>query len=431
MAYGTSFAIGTLFGYFYLTDTRSSIHRWLLVPALRYIYKDAEDAHHAGVSILKLLYRLNLHPRERSDPNIQGLGVHVFGHDLESPIATSAGIDKDADVPSALLALGPAIVEVGGITPLPQEGNPKPRVFRIPSQNALINRYGLNSKGADFVADQLRRRLKEYAYDRGLGLDAAAEQTVLDGELGVPPGSLAKGKLLAVQVSKNKATPDDDIDAVRSDYVTCVEKLAKYADIITVNVSSPNTPGLRGLQQKEPLKYILSGVVDAARATRRTSKPAVMVKVSPDEDSEDDVLGICQAVWASGVDGIIVGNTTNKRPDPLPAGFVLPAVEEKILLEQGGYSGPQLFERTVALVQRYRAMLDEALEVHPDKQLTRKVIFATGGITNGKQALRVLEAGASIAQIYTAMVYGGVGTATRIRDEMRQELLQETSDIAR
>ncbi|KAL9091565.1 MAG: hypothetical protein Q9159_001303 [Coniocarpon cinnabarinum] len=372
--------------------------------------------------MLKYLCRFNLQPREREERQDGSLGVHVLGYDLTCPVGTSAGIDKDGDIPSALLGLGPGIVEIGGVTPLPQEGNPKPRVFRIPSQNALINRYGLNSRGADYVANQLRRRLKEFSHARGLGLSEDAEQRVLDGELGVPGGSLTRGKLLAVQVAKNKSTPDGDIDAVRADYVTCVEKLARYSDIITVNVSSPNTPGLRGLQQQEPLKYILSGVVNAARSTRRASTPAVMVKVSPDEDSEEDVRGICQAVWASGVDGIIVGNTTKKRPDPVPAGSVLSTAESKIALEQGGYSGPQLFERTVALVRRYRSMLDAAWEAHPDKRLTRKTIFATGGITNGQQALEVLEAGASIAQVYTAMVYGGVGTIARIKDEMRTEL---------
>lgn len=110
-----------------------------------------------------------------------------------------------------------------------------------------------------------------------------------------------------------------------------------------------------------------------------------------------------QAVWASGVDGIIVGNTTKKRPDPLPSGYSLPSDEARLVQEQGGYSGPQMFDRTLALVKRYRKILDEALLRHPDMDLEPKVIFATGGITNGKQALEVLNAGASIAQIYTAL----------------------------
>ena len=209
------------------------------------------------------------------------------------------------------------------------------------------------------MAMRLRQRVREYAYAIGFGIDEIAEQRVLDGDAGVPPGSLVEGKLMAVQVAKNKFTPDDDIEAVKRDYVYCVEALAKYADIIVVNVSSPNTPGLRGLQKVEPLTNILKGVVEAAKRADRKVKLAVMVKVSPDEDSEEQVSGIVDAIWESEVDGVIVGNTTKTRPDPLPAGFSLPGREAAILLEQGGYSGPQLFERTVNLVKRYRRLLDD------------------------------------------------------------------------
>lgn len=499
---------------------------------MRALYPDAEDAHHAGNKTLKALYTFGLHPRERGNPDAKGdLRVEVFGHVLDNPIATSAGIDKNAEIPGPLLAFGPGIVEVGGATPLPQGGNEKPRVWRIPSQNALINRYGLNSEGADNVAMRLRQRVREFAYSIGLGLDPEAERKVLDGEAGVPPGSLTAGRLLAVQVAKMKTTPGDDIQAVAQDYVYCVNQLAKYADILVVNVSSPNTPGLRSLQASAPLTTILTSVVEAAKSCDRKTKPAVMVKVSPDEDSDEQVSGICSAVWASGVDGIIVGNTTNKRPDPLPKGYVLPAKEERLLLELGGYSGPQLFERTVALVKKYKQALDQGPPKPPpakttDKPTTSpkkteakstaststtssetpaltperidasvkrdeqrlkpltpeaeaasqqpliklperhagtaepshpleaaspglsssthaaqglsspqtsaastpaapqkdKVIFATGGITNGKQALEVLNAGASVAMVYTALVYGGAGTISKIKSEMRDEM---------
>lgn len=429
--------------------------------------------------------------------------IQVFDHTLTNPIGTSAGIDKHASIPTPLFALGPSIVEIGGCTPYPQDGNPKPRVFRVPSQKGMINRYGLNSEGVDNVAMRLRQRVREYAYTMGLGIDEEAEQKVLDGEAGVPSGSLIPGKLLAVQVAKNSFTPDGDIEAVKADYVYCVDAVARYADIIVVNVSSPNTPGLRGLQRVEPLTNVLTGVVEAAKKASKKTKPAVMVKVSPDEDSEEQVRGICDAVWESGVDGVIVSNTTKRRQDLLPAGYSLPEREARTLLEQGGYSGPQLFERTVALTRRYRAMLDEGpqeeestsstLEKAPPsenlesrieattardaanlkpqtteaeassksqplirlparnnpfssddlpktpntpalsadhhiKQIPplpspkRKVIFATGGITNGKQALEVLEAGASVAQVYTTLVYLGVGAIARIKEEMREEM---------
>jgi dihydroorotate dehydrogenase len=525
--YGTSLILGFGLIYLYITDTRASAHRWLVVPALRILYPDPEDAHKAGNSALKTLWHLGLHPRERVDPDKRGdLKIEVFGHTLANPIATSAGIDKHADIPNPLFAIGPSIIEIGGTTPMPQDGNEKPRVFRLPSQGALINRYGLNSEGADHVAMRLRQRVREFAHSMGLGHDAAAETFVLDGHAGVPPGSLMDGKLLAVNIAKNKFTPEHDVEAVERDYVYCVERLAPYADILVVNVSSPNTPGLRSLQQTRPLTKILTGVVKAAKETDRQTKVAIMVKVSPDEDSDEQIAGICQAVWESGVDGVIVGNTTNRRPEPLPSLRPLSPVEEQTLLEHGGFSGPHLFDRTVALVKRYKKLLDErpstaiqneqslselesqareieeslkadekiheassettssnpsdsvessvdrgtinsrppsnnkksdsekALLNSPEERLldrsskererlrsirdaieqlpTRqeritaldhpKVIFATGGITNGKQALEVLNAGASVAMVYTALVYGGVGTISRIKSEMREEM---------
>jgi len=487
LVYGTLLTLGGTFGYLYVTDTRASIHEWLVVPALRQIYPDGEEAHHAGTHMLKVLHSFGLNPRERGVADSQGdLAVEVFGHTLNNPIGTSAGIDKGAEIPTPLFELGAGVVEVGAVTLLPQEGNPKPRVFRIPSQNALINRYGFNSEGAELVASRLRQRVREFAYHAGLGLGEDAERQVLDGEAGVPPGSLLKGRLMAVQVAKNKTTSENDIDAVVRDYATAVGHVGKYADILVVNVSSPNTPGLRTLQNVEPLTRLLSGVVGAVKKIDRKTKPVVMVKVSPDEDSEEQVSGICEAVWDSGVDGVIVGNTTKKRPDPLPKGYLLPQSEAKLLLEQGGYSGPQTFERTLSLVSRYRKALDEGpkhiappSEAHTDEptagqstddkpstgssktkptldldqpsptQLSsnvddlsesaptmtlhstprtapapnapRKIIFATGGITNGRQAREILDAGASVAQVYTAMIYGGAGIISKIKQEMRDD----------
>ncbi|KAH0845107.1 dihydroorotate dehydrogenase (fumarate) [Fonsecaea monophora] len=564
--YAATLALGLGIIYVYVTDTRASIHRYVVIPALRLVYRDPEDAHHAGNRILKSLWDFGLHPRERGDPDQNhDLEVEVFGQRLRNPIATSAGIDKHADIPDVLFDFGPAIIEIGGTTPLPQAGNDKPRVFRLTSQQAMINRYGLNSEGADHVAMRLRNRVRRFAHSLGLGDDEIAEKAVLDGIAGVPPGSLTPGKLLAVNIAKNKVTPEDDVEAVTNDYVYCVEKLGPYADILVVNVSSPNTPGLRSLQQSDKLRTILSGVVDAARSVQRRTRPYVMVKVSPDEDSESEIAGICDAVWAAGVDGVIVGNTTNRRPEPLAHLKKLSPLEEQNMLERGGFSGPHLFEKTVDLVKKYRKLLVEkpasvdtvnnpstrkgALEAEADriksalasspeepsladipsptsdkitasvdsgdvpasgmlqqsgadkqplltlpsdrqfdksqpetenaevaeaaapdaearlaeekKQLQSiqeaierlppraqrdaldrleidpahlesidqpKVIFATGGITNGKQALEVLNAGANVAMVYTALVYGGAGTISRIKDEMRQEMKRQDQE---
>jgi dihydroorotate dehydrogenase len=545
--YGSAAIAAVSVGYLYATDTRASVHEYVVPPVVRMLYPDAEEAHHFGTRTLKELYTLGLHPRERGAGDADGkLCIEAFGHVLANPIGISGGLDKNADIPDALLAMGPAVVEVGGITPLPQPGNPQPRVFRVVSQNALINRYGLNSEGADVVAMRLRQRVREYAYAHGFGMGEEAERVVLDGHAGVPPGSLVPGRLLAVQIAKNKLTSDTDLDAVVWDHVYCVDRLGKYADILVVNVSSPNTPGLRSLQSKKPLTQILSAVVDAANATDRKIKPVVMVKVSPDEDSESQIRGIVDAVWESGVGGVIVGNTTMKRPSALPEGFVLPEKEGRTLLEAGGYSGPQLFSRTKELVAKYRKALDEgpseeivdtappkpstpvvipastspkqsessvvekieasvkrdganlkpmdaksatgqgdrgrelltglelpqrSSENHPTIQLPErnnplstsedttskipapvaintqtpsehtdptptapvsgrskalssapKIIFASGGITTGEQALEVLNAGASVAMMYTGIVYGGVGTVGRVKQEMRKAI---------
>lgn len=418
--YTTALAASTYVAYLYTTDTRSSLlHRLIVPPVLRLVFPDAEDAHHAGTTVLRTLYALNLHPRERDARlgDAPELRVSVFGTELSNPIGISAGLDKDAEIPDPLLALGAGVVEVGGCTPMPQGGNPKPRVFRVPTLEGMVNRYGLNSRGADDMAIRLRDRLRRFA--RSIG---ATEAEVLDGEVGVPPGSLTSGRLLAVQIAKNKDTDGTDEKAVVDDHVYCTKRLARYADVLVVNVSSPNTPGLRDLQATGPLTRLLTAVVDEAAKTDRKNRPKVMVKVSPDEDDDTQVGGIVEAMFASGVDGVIVGNTTKRRQGLAPAGVKLSVKEQKALEEEGGYSGPAMFQRTLSLVGKYNKLIhDESLK----NGEADKVIFATGGITNGEQALQVLNAGASIAMIYTGMVYGGAGTVTRIKSEMKRHITPE------
>lgn len=421
--------------YLYGTDTRASIHQWLVPPLIRTLYPDAEEAHHAGTVALKVLHELGLNPRERPTrspgilPEPSDLAVTVFDHTVANPIGISAGLDKDAEIPDALFDLGAAVVEVGGITPRPQDGNPRPRVWRVPTVEGMINRYGLNSRGADAVAARLRDRVRRFA--RSIGL---SERDVLDGAADVPPGSLLPGRLLCVQVAKQKETDERDMDAVARDYVYCVNRLAPYADVLVVNVSSPNTPGLRDLQAAEPLGRILSAVVDEARRVDRRTKPKVMVKVSPDEDEAAQMEGIVRAVHLSGVDGVIVGNTTKRRLGLVPQGVRLNQREQSALAETGGFSGPAMFERTLDLVGRYRKMLD-SYSLHEESVDAsaaggkvsggkQKVLFATGGIKTGEQALKVLNAGASVAMVYTGMVYGGAGTVTRMKGEMRGALEQ-------
>ena len=412
--YALSTVILLSLSYLYITDTRSSFHQYISPRLLRLLYPSAEDAHHAGVSLLKTLSTYGLAPRERvSEPY---LSVQIFGHELNSPLAISAGLDKDGEIVSELFALGPSIVEIGGVTLLPQPGNPRPRVWRLPSQESMINRYGLNSHGALYVAKQLHDRISDFAARHGLAGDPLAEKLILGGEAGVPPGSLTAGKLLAVQIAKNKSTPDSDLDAVARDYSRCVELLGPYADILVVNVSSPNTAGLRALQSFEPLAKILGAVTDALGSlpARRGNPPRVIVKISPDEDSDAQILGICHAVFASNVDGVIVGNTTKTRP-PLNTLPGLTAEEALTMEEDGGFSGPSMFPKTLSLVKRYRKVLDEGSQATKQEP---KLIFASGGITSGKDVLDILDAGASVAMTYTGLTYGGVGFIGRLKREM-------------
>lgn len=433
IALTTSLAATFYLLYLYATDTRAFIHQWLVPPLLRTLCPDAEDAHHFGTVSLKLLHELGLNPRERATrapgivPQPSDLALTVFDTTLANPIGISAGLDKDAEVPDALFDLGAAVVEVGGCTPRPQDGNPKPRVWRVPTVEGMVNRYGLNSRGADAMAAKLRARVRHFAKSVGL-----SEGEVLNGEgVDVPPGSLLPGRLLCVQIAKQKETDERDVDAVARDYVYCVNRLALYADVLVVNVSSPNTPGLRDLQAAGPLGKILGAVVDEAQRTNRRTKPKVMVKVSPDEDEAAQMEGIVSAVYTSGVDGVIVGNTTKRRTGLLPQGVQLNHREQSALMETGGFSGPVMFERTLDLVGKYRKMLDDFSlqdaaartdDGDKTKQPSQKVIFATGGIKNGQQALQVLNAGASVAMVYTGMVYGGAGTVTRMKGEMRKAL---------
>ncbi|KUI53710.1 Dihydroorotate dehydrogenase (quinone), mitochondrial [Cytospora mali] len=428
-AVSVSLAAAIYLSYLYATDTRASYHQWLVPRLLRVLYPDAEDAHYIGTQALKVLHELGLNPRERPTrapgivPEPSDLAISVFETTLANPIGISAGLDKNADIPDVLFDLGAAVVEVGGCTPRPQDGNPKPRVWRVPSVEGMVNRCGLNSRGADAMAAKLRDRVRKFA--RTLGL---TEREVLNGEgIDVPPGSLLQGRLLCVQVAKQKETDERDLDAVAKDYVYCVNRLAPYADVLVVNVSSPNTPGLRDLQAAEPLGRILGAVVKEAKQTQRKTKPKVMVKVSPDEDEDAQMEGIVQAIYMSGVDGVIVGNTTKRRSGLVPNGIRLNAREQQALTETGGFSGPSMFDRTLDLVGRYRKLLDAAAVQASNapgasKEAPQKVIFATGGIKNGEQALKVLNAGASVAMVYTSMVYGGAGTVTRMKGEMRSAL---------
>jgi dihydroorotate dehydrogenase len=217
----------------------------------------------------------------------------------------AAGYDKHAEAIDGMLGLGFGLVECGSVTPLPQKGNPKPRFFRLPEDEAVINRYGFNSEGHNTVLFRLKKRLSKFLDNNNAEL--------VEGKLPVP-FSLVQGRLLGVNLGKNKYSPADCHD----DYLKGIEKLGPYSDYIVINISSPNTPGLRALQRREPIEQLLS-MAKRVRDEKIKNQIPLLVKIAPD-CSDDELEDIAAVVKNVGVDGIIIGNTTISRPESLKTG---------------------------------------------------------------------------------------------------------------
>jgi dihydroorotate dehydrogenase len=292
-----------------------------------------------------------------------GLAREVLGLRFPGPVGLAAGLDKDARYVDALSTLGFGFIEIGTVTPRPQPGNPKPRLFRLPLDRALVNRMGFNNEGATSAAARLRRR------------------------------KTGTGVLIGGNIGKNKDTAEASAAA---DYVTCLEALYDTVDYFVVNVSSPNTPGLRSLQDAAPLGRILSAVQEANR--RRGGKP-LLVKVAPDLTDEqlDELLGILPP---HGVDGVVATNTTISREGlRSPVNLVSAAGE-------GGLSGAPLKDRSTAFIRKIRA------------RAPGLCIIASGGILEPADALEKTEAGADLVQVYTGFVYEGPALVRRINETL-------------
>ena len=331
---------------------------------------DAEKAHRAGFAALRLarpgLDRLDRAKRRERVP------VKAMGIEFPGPLGLAAGFDKNAEGIDALAALGFSFVEVGTVTGEPQPGNDRPRLFRLPKDRAVVNRMGFNNDGAETVAERLAaRRLRRHRSDVVLG----------------------------VNIGKTKAVPESDLDAVTADYEKSTRLLAPYADYLVVNVSSPNTPGLRDLQSVERLWPLLVAVRRQADAVT-TDRVPLLVKIAPDL-SDDDVLAVADLALELGLDGIVATNTTISRD-----GLRSTAAEiEKA--GAGGLSGRPLRERALEVLTLLRE------RVGPD--LT---IIAVGGIGDAGDARARLEAGATLLQAYTAFVYEGAGWPARVQREL-------------
>lgn len=330
-----------------------------LLRALLFLV-DAESAHRLAVRALALVSRsprLCARLRRRFALDDPRLRVDAFGLTFPSPIGLAAGFDKGEGIAPALFALGFGAVEAGTITPRAQPGNPRPRLFRLPRQQALINRMGFNNEGAEAAA-------RRYADAR------------------FRPGPLG------LNLGKNKDTP---ADAAPADYLTAFRRLADCGDYFVVNVSSPNTPGLRDLQAPAALEAILRPLLDEARA--HGGKP-VLLKLAPDL-ADEDVDALSDLARDLGVAGLILANTTLARPE---------AEAETLSREAGGMSGAPLLPRTLQLVRRVRQRHGDALP-----------IVAVGGVMGADDAWQLIRAGAVLVQSYTGFVYGGPGFAREVQ----------------
>ena len=327
----------------------------LSLPLLRWF--DPEDAHRLAVQGLRLL------PPSRAKVDNPLLAVRAFGLNFPNPIGMAAGFDKNAEVPDELLKLGFGFVEIGTITPKPQIGNPRPRLFRLEDDDAIINRLGFNNDGGDAVLRRMAARA-------------------------------SRGGIVGVNVGANK----DSLDRT-ADYVKLIEQFAPVASYFTVNVSSPNTPGLRNLQQAAQLDDLLARVIDARERVRRNAgESPVLLKVAPDLSLNelDDVVHIARS---RRVDGMIVSNTTLGRSASLRS-----AARAK---EQGGLSGRPLFRLSTRMVAEAYVRTEGAFP-----------LIGVGGIDSGGAALTKIRAGASLIQLYSALVYKGVGLVESIKTDL-------------
>jgi dihydroorotate dehydrogenase len=335
------------------------------LPLLRWF--DPEDAHRLAVQGLKLL------PPTRPRVDDQKLTVRAFGLNFPNPIGMAAGFDKNAEVSDALLKLGFGFVEIGTVTPRPQTGNPRPRIFRLERDEAVVNRLGFNNDGAEAVL----RRLAGRAH---------------------------LGGIVGVNVGANK-----DSDDRTADYVRLIETFAPVASYFTVNVSSPNTPGLRNLQQAEALDDLLARVIDARERVRQNAGDSpVLLKVAPDLSLAelDDVVHIARS---RRVDGMIVTNTTLSRPSTLR--------EQVRAKESGGLSGRPVFRLSTRMVAETYVRAEGAFP-----------LIGVGGIDSGGAALTKIRAGASLIQLYSALIYKGLGLVDDIKNDLSSTLLRTGRD---
>jgi dihydroorotate dehydrogenase len=318
---------------------------------------DPEDAHSLVIKALRYM------PLARPAPDAKELSIRAFGLNFPNPVGLAAGFDKNAQAPDAMLRLGFGFVEVGTITPRAQAGNPRPRLFRLVADEGVINRLGFNNEGAAAALARLAARA-------------------------------GAGGIVGVNIGANRDSPDR-----AEDYVRLIETFATVASYFTVNVSSPNTPGLRDLQQASALDDLLARVIDARERVQPHAGPTpVLLKIAPDLTLSDldDVVGIARK---HRVDGMIVGNTTIARPGSLR--------ERDKAREAGGLSGRPLFKLSTRMLAETFVRAESAFP-----------LIGVGGIDSSPTAIAKIKAGATLIQLYSGLVYRGIGLVTQIKADL-------------
>jgi dihydroorotate dehydrogenase len=334
---------------------------------------EAETAHRLTLYALGVAQRSNL-MRWVAQPPPADWPVRAFGIDFPNPVGLAAGLDKNGEHLDALGALGFGFIEIGTVTPRPQQGNSKPRLFRLPDREALINRMGFNNAGVDVLVRNV-------------------EQSQWRGVLGI-------------NIGKNKDTPNE---RAGDDYLACLARVYPLASYITVNVSSPNTPGLRDLQQGESLQRLIAMLVDAREklATRHGARKPILLKIAPDLDNAQ-MDAIASVLVGSGIDGLICTNTTVDRAT---------VAGDLHANEAGGLSGKPLFEPATEVLRGMARRLGDQIP-----------LVGVGGVLTGSDAADKISAGAKLVQIYSGLIYRGPWLLTECVEEIRRQSAGSPAD---
>ena len=337
----------------------------MLINLLRLL--PAETAHDITIKLLKS----NLIFKQNKKEEFSALKQTILGIDFLNPLGLAAGFDKNAEVIIPMLSYGFGFVEVGTITPKPQKGNQKPRVFRLLEDEGVINHLGFNNSGSENVIQNLKSFYKADSF----------------------------GGVVGINLGKNKSTKNDI-----EDYLFCIENLGMYGNYLTINISSPNTPGLRDLQLRGRIETLVRKIQDKQNENKQLSNKPIFIKISPDLNDEQ-MRDIALMSLANNVNGLIVSNSTIKRPNSLISSYKD---------EVGGLSGKPIFLDSTIILKKMYSLTNGQIP-----------LIGVGGISNGHECYEKIKAGASLVQLYTALVYYGPNIVNKIIKELNELIITD------